>query len=63
MPAIEADGFEIIMTVHDEDITEAPDLPEYTVDRLCAHMANTPHWAEGLPLSSAGFEGPRYRKD
>ncbi|SDH41738.1 DNA polymerase I [Propionivibrio dicarboxylicus] len=63
MPAIEEDGFEIILTVHDEDITEAPDTPDYSVDRLCALMATVPHWAEGLPLSSAGFEGYRYRKD
>lgn len=63
MPRIEADDFEIVLTVHDEVITEAPDLPDYTVARLSAHMATVPAWAEGLPLAAAGFESSRYRKD
>lgn len=63
MQTIEDDGFEIVLTVHDEVITEAPDLPEYDVDRLCAHIATVPEWAEGLPLAAAGFEGYRYRKE
>lgn len=63
MPAIEADGFELILTIHDEDIAEAPDTPEYSVDRFCTHIATVPAWAEGLPLAAAGFEGYRYRKD
>ena len=63
MPAIEADGFEIVLTVHDEDICEAPDTPDYNVGRLCDHIATVPEWAEGLPLAAAGFEGYRYRKD
>lgn len=63
MQTIEDDGFEIVLTVHDEVITEAPDLPEYDVDRLCAHIAAVPEWAEGLPLAAAGFEGYRYRKE
>lgn len=63
MPAIEADGFEIVLTVHDEVITEMPDTPDYTTARLCAHIATVPAWAEGLPLAAAGFEAYRYRKD
>ncbi len=63
MQAIEDDGFEIVLTVHDEVITEMPDTPDYTVDRLCAHIATVPEWAEGLPLAAAGFEGYRYRKE
>lgn len=63
MPAIEADGFEIVLTVHDEDVTEAPDSPDYTTERLCGHLATVPPWADGLPLAAAGFEGYRYRKD
>ena len=63
MQAIEDDGFEIVLTVHDEVITEMPDTPDYNVDRLCAHIATVPDWAEGLPLAAAGFEGYRYRKE
>lgn len=60
MPRIENDGFDIILTVHDEIITEAP--VDKTVDNLSALLATVPSWAEGLPLAAAGFETERYRK-
>lgn len=63
MPLVEQHGYEIVLSVHDELITEAPDAPDYSAEQLCALMAIVPDWAEGLPLSSAGFEGPRYKKD
>lgn len=63
MPPIEQAGYEIVLTVHDEDITEAPDLPEFNPDHLASLMATVPSWAEGLPLAAAGFESYRYRKD
>jgi len=63
MSAIEAAGFEIVLTVHDEIITEAPDAPDYDSDRLAQLMCDLPTWADGLPLAAAGFEAYRYRKD
>lgn len=63
MPEIEAAGYEIVLTVHDEDITEAPDLPEYNAEHLASLMSANPPWARGLPLAAAGFEGYRYRKE
>lgn len=63
MPAIEADGFEILFTVHDEIVTEVPDGPAFNAERLAALMATPPAWATGFPLAAAGFEAPRYRKD
>ncbi len=63
MPMIDADGYEIVLSVHDELITEAPDTDDYSVDGLCGLMSTVPDWAEGLPLASAGFEGYRYKKD
>jgi DNA polymerase len=63
MPLVEAAGYEIVLSVHDELITEAPDTDEYTAEGLCDLMATVPDWAEGLPLASAGFESPRYKKD
>lgn len=62
-PNIEAAGYELVLTVHDEDITEAPDLPEYNAEALAGLMATNPKWAKGLPLAAAGFESQRYRKD
>lgn len=64
MHLIEDAGFPIILTVHDEVLTEPVDDPAFTSSRLCALLSNTPSWAdENLPLASAGFEAKRYRKD
>jgi hypothetical protein len=63
MPPIEAAGYAIVLSVHDELITEAPDSPEFSADHLASLMATTPKWADGLPLAAAGFEAYRYKKD
>lgn len=63
MPAIEAQGYEIVLSVHDELLTETPDTDDYTSDGLAALMSTVPDWAPGLPLAAAGFETTRYRKD
>src|SRR5260221_240620 len=63
MPAIEAAGYEILFTSHDEPITEAPDTDEFTAERLSALLATVPVWAEGMPLAAGGFETYRYRKE
>lgn len=63
MPAVEAAGYQILLTVHDEDITEAPDTDEYSADHLAALMATNPSWCPDLPLAAAGFEAYRYKKD
>ena len=58
----EADGYPTVLLVHDEDVTETPDSPEFTAERLSQHLARPRLWAPGLPLAASGFEGPRYRK-
>lgn len=58
----EAAGYEIVLEVHDEQITEVPDTEEYNVDGLSRILATNPPWAEGMPLAAAGFETYRYRK-
>lgn len=63
MPRIEAADYLIDLTVHDEVITEAPDLPEFNEKELSGLLATVPHWAPGLPLAAGGFEAYRYRKD
>ena len=59
----ERNGFAICLSVHDELITEAPDEPDFNARLLAAAMSTNPQWADGLPLSAAGFEAYRYRKD
>ncbi len=63
MPLIEEAGYEIVLTVHDEVLSEAPDTDEYNVDHLSRLLANNPPWAMDMPLAAAGFETYRYRKE
>jgi len=63
MPAIEAAGYEIVLTVHDEVICEAPDTGDYTPEHLASLLATNPPWAPDMPLAAAGFETDRYKKD
>lgn len=63
MPAIEQAGYEIVLSVHDELLTETPDSKEFNADELGRMMATAPEWARGIPLAAAGFETTRYRKD
>ena len=63
MPRIEEAGYQIVLTVHDEIIAEAPDQPEFNADHLSSLLATNPDWAPDMPLAAAGFETYRYRKD
>ena len=60
---VEKAGYQIILSVHDELLTEVPDSPEYSEAELSRIMSVQPDWCKDLPLSSGGFEGYRYRKD
>lgn len=63
MPEAQARGYDLVLTVHDENIAETPDTEEYTWQELAEIMATVPPWAQGLPLSAAGFEIDRYKKE
>lgn len=63
MPAIEAAGYSIVLTVHDEVICEAPDTSDYSPEHLASLLAANPTWAPDMPLAAAGFETDRYKKD
>jgi len=63
MPAIEAAGYEIVLTVHDEVICEAPDDAAFNPEHLAGLLAANPPWAPDMPLAAAGFETDRYKKD
>lgn len=62
MRRIELAGLGIVGHVHDEVILEVP-KGQYTVDDVCNIMNRNPAWADGLPLSSAGYTGNYYFKD
>jgi DNA polymerase len=62
MPGVEAAGYKIVLSVHDELITEVPDTDDYTTEELCALMCDLPIWAKGFPLAAEGDIMYRYRK-
>lgn len=63
MPGAEAAGYRIVLSVHDELVTECPDLPTHSADELSRILATPPTWASTLPLAAAGFESYRYKKE
>jgi DNA polymerase len=57
----EANGYPIIMHVHDELVCEV--LESFgSVSELAEIMRERPKWARGLPIAAEGWEGERYRK-
>lgn len=58
---IEEAGYPIILTVHDEIVSE-PAADFGSKEHFEALMREVPSWADGLPIAAKGFEAPRYRK-
>lgn len=63
MAATEAASYQIVLTVHDELITEAPDSPEFNEEHLSSLLSTNPPWAPDIPLAAGGFSAYRYRKE
>lgn len=63
MPRAEEAGYEIVLHVHDELVTETPDSPEFNAEALSRIMATPPAYAPDLPLAAKGFETYRYHKE
>ena len=61
MFALEAAGYPIVFTVHDEIVVEHPDIAKETLERI---MSEQPPWAEklGVPVRAKAWIGKRYRK-
>jgi DNA polymerase len=61
MFALEAAGYPIVLTVHDEVIVERADIIKEDLERI---MSERPTWAEklGVPVRVKAWVGRRYRK-
>lgn len=59
---VDAEGWPIILHVHDEVVCEVPNEPEYSVAKLEEMMCTLPSWATGFPLAAEGAELMRYAK-
>lgn len=59
---VDAEGWPIILHVHDEIVTEVPNTEEYSVSKLEEMMCELPSWAAGFPLAAEGAEMMRYAK-
>ena len=61
MMALEVKGYNVILSVHDEIISEVPDNFG-SLDEMIDIMTRVPAWAKGCPINAEGKEGRRYRK-
>ncbi|MBR5943551.1 MAG: DNA polymerase [Lachnospiraceae bacterium] len=61
MSRLMAEGFHIVMHVHDEAVIEAP--LDAKLDEVCQIMSKAPVWTPGLILNAAGYECEFYQKD
>lgn len=62
MLRLDAAGYNLILTVHDEIIVDQPANDDRSLSEMVAIMKTGPRWADGLPTAVAGWEGERYRK-
>ena len=61
MASAEANGYAVIMHVHDEIVALQPKGTS-DIQHFNAVICQLPAWAEGLPLDADGWVGKHYRK-
>lgn len=64
MLRIEDEGFNIVLSVHDELVAEVPQQTalQNPLERFCDLMSITPDWATDCPVAAEGWEGINYKK-
>jgi len=61
MVRVENAGFSVVLTVHDEVVSEAPDTIG-SVEEFEKLMCEIPAWATGCPVAAEAWTGLRYKK-
>lgn len=61
MIEIDAANYPIVLTVHDELVSDTP-KGHGSIEDFNRIMEIVPGWAEGLPIAAAGYEAKRYKK-
>lgn len=59
---VRLEHLDVVMHIHDEIVVETP-KNNLSVDDINLLMTDLPHWASGIPLTSAGFKTDFYMKD
>lgn len=55
-------GYTIVLTIHDELVTEVLDIKRFSHQHLSDVIAQSAPWMTGLPLKAEGYESYRYKK-
>ena len=63
MLRVSAEGYHIVMHVHDEMIVDVPNEDTEAAAKITQIMSEAPDWAPGLPLRGETYETPFYKKD
>jgi DNA polymerase len=61
MLRVEAKGYKLVMSVHDELVAETP-RGRGSVAEFENELTKPPLWAAGCPIDAKGWRGKRYRK-
>lgn len=61
MLRVEAAGYPVVLTVHDEIVCEVPE-GKGSLEEFVNLLRTRPKWAARIPVAAEGWEGERYRK-
>ena len=62
MLKLEKEGYNVVLTIHDEIVCEVPKNSKYNTEGMGNIMCQAPKWAIGCPISTEGTTTRRYKK-